>query len=103
MVFATCVPAKAPRIFKTAPNATALRGDKAFVETTVAMAFAASCMPLIYSKMRVVMITIMSSVRPMSGVLYDDVKNRIRYGKTGIHGALNITINTAVFYDFKGI
>ena len=42
IVFATCVPVKAPINSRLAPNNTACFGDKTFVDTTVAIAFAQS-------------------------------------------------------------
>src|SRR6185312_6776421 len=95
MVCATCVPAKAPATLNTAPKATALRGDNALVDTTAAMALAASCIPLMYSKIKVVRITARRRERPMSAVLDRDVKNRVRHRVTVIHGALDIAVNAA--------
>src|SRR3954462_8935717 len=46
MVLATAVLAKAPPKFNTAERMMAFRGDRTRVDTTVAMAFAESCMPL---------------------------------------------------------
>jgi hypothetical protein len=48
MVFATAVPASAPRRFQKEAQATASRGVRTFVDTTVAMAFAVSWKPLMY-------------------------------------------------------
>lgn len=49
MVFATAVVINAPRIFIIAASKTAARGESTFVETTVAMALAASFQPLLIS------------------------------------------------------
>src|SRR5437667_1066408 len=50
MVLATAVPHIAPSRFVSAASTTAWRGVKTFVETTVAMEFAVSWKPLMYSK-----------------------------------------------------
>ena len=42
IVLATCVPVKAPTNSRLAPNKTACFGERTFVETTVAIAFAQS-------------------------------------------------------------
>ena len=47
IVFATAVPIIAPRMFMTAAISKAARGVQAFVETEVAIAFAASWKPLV--------------------------------------------------------
>ena len=46
MVLATAVPVRAPARFNDAPMATAAMGAKTLVDTTVAMALAASLIPL---------------------------------------------------------
>src|SRR5437667_12193272 len=51
IVEATATPNNAPVRLKSAAIAIALRGVRARVETTVAIAFAASWKPLLYSKM----------------------------------------------------
>ena len=49
IVFATCVPVKAPINSRLAPKRTACLGDKTFVDTTVAIALAQSWNPFINS------------------------------------------------------
>ena len=49
MVAATAVPERAPTRFQIDAQATARRGVSTFVDTTVAMAFAVSWKPLMYS------------------------------------------------------
>ena len=60
---ATAVPETAPRKFMTAAISTAVRGDITRVETTVAMALAASLKPLESSKTRAMKITRARKVR----------------------------------------
>src|SRR6266498_6160476 len=50
MVLATAVVRKAPAMFMVAARITACRGERTFVDTTVAMAFAQSCQPFATSK-----------------------------------------------------
>lgn len=57
IVFATWVPVSAPINSRLAPNITACFGDKTFVETTVAIAFAQSWNPFINSNASAVIIT----------------------------------------------
>jgi hypothetical protein len=65
MVFATAVPYKAPNKFVNAARRIAARGVKTFVDTTVAIEFAVSWNPLIYSKIKATSMTVRS--RAMCG------------------------------------
>src|SRR4030095_16144013 len=62
MVLATAVPYIAPTRLVTAARTIASRGVSTLVETTVAMEFAVSLQPLIYSKMRATSMTVRISV-----------------------------------------
>src|SRR3990172_10818272 len=50
IVLATAVVRNAPTMFMTAASVTALNGERTFVDTTVAIAFAESFQPLLMSK-----------------------------------------------------
>ena len=67
-VFATAVVRKAPKMFMVAARATATKGDRTLVDTTVAIAFAESCHPFVMSKATA---RIMMKVR-ISCVFQDD-------------------------------
>jgi hypothetical protein len=62
MVEATAVPMSAPVRLKKAAIAIAWRGVSTFVETTVAIAFAASWKPLMYSKAMAASTTMMNRI-----------------------------------------
>src|SRR5579884_568438 len=67
MVAATLRVTKAPTKFITAERSTAARGERAWVETEVAMALAVSWKPLVKSKKRAMAIT--TTTRAVSGIL----------------------------------
>ena len=60
IVEATAVPVRAPVRLKNAASAIAWRGVSTFVETTVAIAFAASWKPLMYSNAMAARTTMMN-------------------------------------------
>ena len=69
-VLATVVPniKKAIKL-KNAAQATAARGDKTLVDTMVAMEFAASCIPLVKSKIKATIIMNTINMKNISGML----------------------------------
>ena len=69
MVLATAVPVSAPIRLKVAPMATAASGVMTRVETTVAMAFAASLMPLVYANAKARTIVTTKMTPAASGIL----------------------------------
>src|SRR5690606_12398563 len=75
MVLATAVPASAPIRFMPAARPTACIGDSTLVATTVAIEFAVSWKPLMYSNVSATRITTSTSVSmaPASAVLEHDV------------------------------
>src|SRR6478735_3893610 len=83
MVFATAVPASAPTRLKKAASQIAWRGVRTLVETTVAIALAASWKPLMYSKTSAVSKTIRKMVMGLgrgggqsgSGVFQHDLEH----------------------------
>src|SRR6187551_2054474 len=83
MVFATAVPASAPTRLKKAASQIAWRGVRTLVETTVAIALAASWNPLMYSKTSAVSKTIRKMVMGLgrgggqsgSGVFQHDLEH----------------------------
>jgi hypothetical protein len=66
---ATAVPVIAPTKLNTAAIMTADNGDMTRVETTVAMALAASLNPLANSKAKAMMITIMRKVKEEDSIM----------------------------------
>ena len=82
MVEATAVPMSAPVRLKNAASAIACRGVRTFVETTVAIAFAASWKPLMYSNAMAASTTMMNrTMRRASGgglgILEHDLENDV--------------------------
>ena len=82
IVEATAVPVRAPVRLKKAASAIACRGVRTFVETTVAIAFAASWKPLMYSNAMAASTTMMNrTMRRVSGfglgILEHDLENDI--------------------------
>src|SRR5690554_2136977 len=74
IVLATAVPARAPIRFMLAARPTACIGDSTLVATTVAMEFAVSWKPLMYSKVSATRMTVSMrvSMDPPSAVLEHD-------------------------------
>src|SRR4051812_11122631 len=77
-VVATAVVTNAPARFAIAATATAMRGERARVETDVATAFAVSWNPLVKSKPRATTTTTTSSAVSTSAVLDDDRLEDVR-------------------------
>src|SRR4051812_5069300 len=78
IVFATATPTRAPTRFVMAAIPMARRGLSTLVETTVAIEFAVSWKPLMYSKTSATRTTMKTSVmRRALGVLQHDVQNDV--------------------------
>src|SRR4051794_10982088 len=77
-VVATAVVTNAPARFAIAATATAMRGERARVETDVATAFAVSWNPLVKSKPRATTTTTTSSAVSTSAVLDDNRLEDVR-------------------------
>src|SRR6266508_4236959 len=89
MVAATLIETKAPAKLRTAAKMTAIRGDRARVETLVAIEFAVSWKPFVKSKKSATTTTATSVSSTIGlGVLHDDIADDVTGGLTGVDGSL---------------
>src|SRR6476646_7729252 len=95
IVFATAVPnEKAATKLKKAAQKTAWNGERTRVDTTVAIEFAESCIPLMKSKTRATrMIARMNVMRVASRVLEYDAFENVRDRLAVVDAALHVLVD----------